>query len=599
MDATLDSNVACADEDFSKLKVHDLKRYLKERGIQLSDGGKGKRKAELVDLCEKAAAMKQAKLDDTAEDRNKLMEDKLRTNDGKLPDPKTLTAWTNNFSNIPEFTFGDLYNYLVGKEDYSEENLRSFKSLLGFKLFRDGHVIDLKYCPLEKNNFCFFKFKVKPTERAKTEDGQATYNGFTILKSSGEVHAAFCPCKGGSDGCCRHVAAVLFDLQATVSNNLMSTCTSGKCEWKKRSGNSQYATLLKNLKIVKAKFGKAEKDPVKPHNFQPGLSSFDSSSMREKLRRGLQQLYPQSVAIHFLPKPEDPDTPEPLVKEHITNDANVERFETVENVTVYTMKEYANIFKCQNNIDNNMDISEDIVESFMKFLSVSESQCDVICSKTVHQGSSQLWFDQRSGRITASNFYRVCHMRDTTDKSNIVKLLMNYCPMEHIPEQLEWGHEKEIAASELYLKKISLKHKELHLLESGLVINQKWPFLGASPDRIRHCECHGKTLVECKSLFAKRNLLPGVAASDKLLKTTKGFKLKEETSWYYQIQGQMAISGIHATDLVIYTNKGILIVHVDFDKEFFLRMLEKLQLFFSKFMVPELLTGKILGEVRS
>ena len=69
MDATLDSNVACADEDFSKLKVHDLKRYLKERGIQLSDGGKGKRKAELVDLCEKAAAMKQAKLDDTADYR--------------------------------------------------------------------------------------------------------------------------------------------------------------------------------------------------------------------------------------------------------------------------------------------------------------------------------------------------------------------------------------------------------------------------------------------------------------------------------------------------------------------------------------------------
>ena len=61
----------------------------------------------------------------------------------------------------------------------------------------------------------------------------------------------------------------------------------------------------------------------------------------------------------------------------------------------------------------------------------------------------------------------------------------------------------------------------------------------------------------------------------------------------------MAISEIHATDVVIYTNKGILIVHVDFDKEFCLRMLEKLQLFFAKFMVPELLTGKILGEVRS
>ena len=30
-----------------------------ERGIQLSDGGKGKKKAELFDLCKIAAAMKQ------------------------------------------------------------------------------------------------------------------------------------------------------------------------------------------------------------------------------------------------------------------------------------------------------------------------------------------------------------------------------------------------------------------------------------------------------------------------------------------------------------------------------------------------------------
>lgn len=207
----------------------------------------------------------------------KLLEEKLHTEGGKRSDPKTLTAWTNNVSDIPEFTFGDLYSYLVGSEEYSEENLRSFKSLLGYKLYRDGHVTDLKCCPVENRKFFFFKFKVKPTERAKTEDGQTTctYNGFITLKASGEVHCAHCPCKGGSDGCCRHIAAVLFDLQVTISNNMMSTCTSGKWEWKRRSGNSDYATPLKDLRIVKAEFGKSEKNPIKPHDFDPGPSSFD------------------------------------------------------------------------------------------------------------------------------------------------------------------------------------------------------------------------------------------------------------------------------------------------------------------------------------
>lgn len=215
-------------KDFSKCKVDELKKYLRERGIQLSDGGKGKRTTELLDLCEKAAEMKQIKLDNSDEDFKNLLEDKLQTSDGYLPDPKTLTAWTYNFSIIPEFTFGDLRNYLVGKEDYSPENLRSFKSLLGFRLFHNGHVVDPKYHPVNERSFCVFLFKGKPTERAKTEEGHSTYDGFAILKSSGEVHTAFCPCKGESDGYCTHVAAVLFDLHSTVRNNLMSTCTSGK-----------------------------------------------------------------------------------------------------------------------------------------------------------------------------------------------------------------------------------------------------------------------------------------------------------------------------------------------------------------------------------
>ena len=45
-----------------------------ERGIQLSEGGKGKKKAELFDLCKKAVAMKEIKLASyvsSAKDRKK------------------------------------------------------------------------------------------------------------------------------------------------------------------------------------------------------------------------------------------------------------------------------------------------------------------------------------------------------------------------------------------------------------------------------------------------------------------------------------------------------------------------------------------------
>ena len=60
-------------EDFSKLKVDELKNYLQERGIQLSNGRKGEQKAESLDFSQRAVDMKQRKLDDSAKDHAKLL----------------------------------------------------------------------------------------------------------------------------------------------------------------------------------------------------------------------------------------------------------------------------------------------------------------------------------------------------------------------------------------------------------------------------------------------------------------------------------------------------------------------------------------------
>lgn len=78
----------------------------------------------------------------------------------------------------------------------------------------------------------------------------------------------------------------------------------------------------------------------------------------------------------------------------------------------------------------------------------------------------------------------------------------------------------EICAAKSYFKKIDYNHCALYLKESGLAVNPLWPFLGALPDGIQYCKCHPKTLVEIKGLFSKQNLLPAVAAADKLIKTT-------------------------------------------------------------------------------
>ena len=87
--------------------------------------------------------------------------------------------------------------------------------------------------------------------------------------------------------------------------------------------------------------------------------------------------------------------------------------------------------------------------------------------------------------------------------------------------------------------------------------------------------------------------MPHIAAVEYIYKENGTYRLKKETKWNYHIQGEMAFSKVTNADLVIYTNKGILIVEVLFDKYLWEEMLVKLNKFYSKHMIPEILTRRI------
>ena len=64
-----------------------------------------------------------------------------------------------------------------------------------------------------------------------------------------------------------------------------------------------------------------------------------------------------------------------------------------------------------------------------------------------------------------------------------------------------WGVKWEKKAQELYLKFQKLDHINLCIAESGLVINSRWPFIGASPDGIVSCGCYETKILEIKCLI--------------------------------------------------------------------------------------------------
>ena len=103
--------------------------------------------------------------------------------------------------------------------------------------------------------------------------------------------------------------------------------------------------------------------------------------------------------------------------------------------------------------------------------------------------------------------------------------------------------------------------------------------------------------MEIKSLFSKRNLRPHIAASEYIIKVNGKYKLKTETRWYYQIRGELATTCLKIADLIMYTNEGILVMEVEFNVEFWKAILLKLTDFYISYMIPELLTQKILQKL--
>ena len=88
---------------------------------------------------------------------------KLTTADGKkLPDPMSLKDWKNNVALLPDVSWPDIYNYLVNTpSEYTHESMKAYKSLKAYEFFVCGHVHDVFYHQIDKNNnFCFVKSKV-------------------------------------------------------------------------------------------------------------------------------------------------------------------------------------------------------------------------------------------------------------------------------------------------------------------------------------------------------------------------------------------------------------------------------------------------------
>ena len=215
--------------------------------------------------------------------------------------------------------------------------------------------------------------------------------------------------------------------------------------------------------------------------------------------------------------------------------------------------------KTHNNVGNGSNGITTSEETVLAHVRVTQGQAKKIEIETMNQSHSEAWFKERQWRITASYFGRVCKMRKSTSPVKLANTITTQCQKQLIPLACSWGKDNEPIAVTAYIQHMKNCKRNISVSPTGLRINPDFPYLGASPDGlVTDADCPDPNgILEVKCPFKYRNLDPNQAAENKdfCSELKDGMlKLKKKHNYFYQIQGQMAITSRKWCDFVIYTN---------------------------------------------
>ncbi|XP_078274556.1 uncharacterized protein LOC144604216 [Rhinoraja longicauda] len=181
---------------------------------------------------------------------------------------------------------------------------------------------------------------------------------------------------------------------------------------------------------------------------------------------------------------------------------------------------------------------------------------------TRQRAKSNIWFRYRAGRITASKLKSACRTNAGAAAISLIKLVCDLDLCRFSTEATRWGCDHELQARQAYEDYMCTEHPGFIVKDAGLIINPKYPHLGATPDGLVQCaeHCCGDErfgVCEIKCPFCKDMSLM-YAAEDKqfCLQDVNGeLHLSNEHAYYYQVQ--IFVLERSFCDFVVWTSDDV------------------------------------------
>jgi len=388
----------------------------------------------------------------------------------------------------------------------------------------------------------------------------------------------------GQGETCTHVASVLFYIETSVRiRGATPTCTGESCQWIIPSYLKSVEYLpIEDIDFTSARGKKRKLDDAIDSNETTSEPQQSTVHGTESTESELEDLFhnlscggTKPLVLSLVPQYSDSYVPKSSLESFPKPLKSLQQSQ-------YLKLSYNDLL--------------DICESTE--IQVTDDMAKAVEKETRSQSSSKLWYTYRAGRVTASRMKAVCHTNVANPSQSLIKSICYPEAYNFFSKQTEWGCKHEKKARDLYYKLTAQYHCNLQIADSGLVINTNWPFIGASPDGIVSCDCHGKGVVEIKCPYCHKGSSVVAAAQEDpkfCLKEIDGRLCLDTThSYYYQVQTQLFVCNVEYSDFVVCTfasdhEDSIHMERLNRNNEFWQDCLDKARLFFKICLLPELL----------
>ena len=208
-------------------------------------------------------------IDEEAERKSRVLlaeyKRKLVVNGKSYPDPFSLDGWKGEtkgtgLSKWPSVYYMDIERFLC-RLNKSDDLLRrlscDYKEGKSYRYYKCDFVKEIFYHNIsEKDKYCYVRCRVTPSMRFSNA---AYYVWALIEKDSdtpgGSIASAYCTCTAGLLGCCNHVIAMLFRIEAAVRTGVTKpSCTSLLSKWNVPKGTK---TILEQKPVCELVFSKS------------------------------------------------------------------------------------------------------------------------------------------------------------------------------------------------------------------------------------------------------------------------------------------------------------------------------------------------------